>query len=162
MIEVRSPLPTAEARVRARVRSCGICGGQCGTGAGFLRVLRFPLSVIPPIAPNSSSSSGTGTICQIVADVPSGPCLTSPQETKKKIEKSRSLRLFGRRNYEFVSSRTIVWPWWRTESYPRSPTECLVYLLYEIGTAQLNWKGLKQSLSNCWNVWFRKVRIQIS
>jgi hypothetical protein len=23
-------------------RSCGICGGQSGTGAGFLQVLRFP------------------------------------------------------------------------------------------------------------------------
>jgi hypothetical protein len=29
-------LPTAAARVRARVRSCGICGGQSGTRAGFL------------------------------------------------------------------------------------------------------------------------------
>jgi hypothetical protein len=37
---VRAPsvsrwLSTAAARVRARVRSCGVCGGQCGTGAGF-------------------------------------------------------------------------------------------------------------------------------
>jgi hypothetical protein len=29
-------LPTAVARVRARVRSCGIYGGQSGTGIGFL------------------------------------------------------------------------------------------------------------------------------
>jgi hypothetical protein len=50
-------LPTAAARVRARVWSSGICGGQKGAGAGFLRVLRFPLPIfIPPIAPQSSSS----------------------------------------------------------------------------------------------------------
>jgi hypothetical protein len=45
-------LPTAAARVRSQVRSCGICVGQTGTGAGFLRVLRFPLTIlIPPTAP---------------------------------------------------------------------------------------------------------------
>jgi hypothetical protein len=50
-------LPTAAARVRARVWSCGIRGGQSGAGAGFLRVLRFPLPIfIPPIGPQSSSS----------------------------------------------------------------------------------------------------------
>jgi hypothetical protein len=32
-------LPTAVVRVRAWVCSCGICGGQSGSGAGFLRVL---------------------------------------------------------------------------------------------------------------------------
>jgi hypothetical protein len=45
-------LSTAAARVRTRVRSCGIFGGQSDIGAGFLRVLRFPLPIrIPPIAP---------------------------------------------------------------------------------------------------------------
>jgi hypothetical protein len=39
---VSRQLPTAAARVRARVRSCMICGGEGGPGAGFLRVLRFP------------------------------------------------------------------------------------------------------------------------
>jgi hypothetical protein len=44
-------------RLRARVRSCGICGRQSSTGIGFLRVLRFPLPICtPPTAPHSSSS----------------------------------------------------------------------------------------------------------
>jgi hypothetical protein len=48
--------PTAAARVRSRVWSSGICGGQSGVGAGILRVLRFPLPIfIPPIAPQSPS-----------------------------------------------------------------------------------------------------------
>jgi hypothetical protein len=78
-------LPTAVAQVRTQVRSCGICGGQSGAGAGFLRVLWFPLPIlIPPTAPLSSIITGAGTIGQLVADVPSGPSLTPPQETKKK------------------------------------------------------------------------------
>jgi hypothetical protein len=46
---VRRWLPTAAARVRVRA-ACGFCGGQSGTGAGFLRGLRFPLPFIPPIS----------------------------------------------------------------------------------------------------------------
>jgi hypothetical protein len=43
---------TAAARVRSQVRSCGICGGQSGIEAGFLRVLQCPLPIlIPPTAP---------------------------------------------------------------------------------------------------------------
>jgi hypothetical protein len=45
--------PTAAVRVRVRA-ACGVCGGQSGTGAGFLRVLQFPLPIIIP--PISSSS----------------------------------------------------------------------------------------------------------
>jgi hypothetical protein len=49
-------LPTAAARVRSRVWSSGICGGQSGAGVGFLQVLRFPLPIfIPPTAPQSPS-----------------------------------------------------------------------------------------------------------
>jgi hypothetical protein len=44
-------LPTAAARVRVRA-ACAVCDGQSGTGAGFLRVLRFPLPIIPPISPS--------------------------------------------------------------------------------------------------------------
>jgi hypothetical protein len=50
-------LSTTVPRVRARTRSCGICGGQSCTRAGFLPVLRFPLPIlIPPTAPHSSST----------------------------------------------------------------------------------------------------------
>jgi hypothetical protein len=53
-------LPTAAGRVRARVWSCEICGGQSGARAGFLRLLQFPLPIfIPPIAPQSPSGCGT-------------------------------------------------------------------------------------------------------
>jgi hypothetical protein len=58
---VNRRLPTAAARVRTQVRLCGICGGQSGTGAGFLRVLRFLLPIlVPPTAPHSSSSAVPG------------------------------------------------------------------------------------------------------
>jgi hypothetical protein len=49
---VRRWLPTAAARVRLRA-ACGVCGGQSDTGAGFLRVLLFPLPIILPISPTS-------------------------------------------------------------------------------------------------------------
>jgi hypothetical protein len=56
-LAVSCRLPTAASRVRTQVRSYGFRGGQSGTGAGFLRVLRFPLPIlIPPTAPHSSSS----------------------------------------------------------------------------------------------------------
>jgi hypothetical protein len=49
---VRRWLPTAAAQVRVWV-ACEVCGRQCGTGAGFPRVLRFPLPIIPLISPLS-------------------------------------------------------------------------------------------------------------
>jgi hypothetical protein len=58
--------------------SCGICGGQSGDGAGFLRVLRFTLPIfIPPISPQSPSSIIWGWYNRsVVAAVPSGLSLT--------------------------------------------------------------------------------------
>jgi hypothetical protein len=50
-------LLTEATRVRSRVRSFGICGGQSGAGAGFLQVFLCPLPIfILPIAPHSPSS----------------------------------------------------------------------------------------------------------
>jgi hypothetical protein len=71
-------LSGAAAMARARVRSCGICGEQSGTGAGFFQVLRFALPIfIPPIAPISPSSVIWGWYnSPIVAVVPSGLSLT--------------------------------------------------------------------------------------
>jgi hypothetical protein len=47
-------LPTAVAQVRAESGHVGYFGGQSGTGEGFLQAFRFPLPIIPPIAPHSS------------------------------------------------------------------------------------------------------------
>jgi hypothetical protein len=70
-------LPTAAARVRSHIKCCG-------TGAGFLRVVRFPLPIlIPPTAPHSSSLIRGCTIGRLVAYVPSGLSLTQPQGTKE-------------------------------------------------------------------------------
>jgi hypothetical protein len=45
----RWPL-TAEARVRARVNPCRICGGQSGTGQVFSEYFGFPWKyIIPPL-----------------------------------------------------------------------------------------------------------------
>jgi hypothetical protein len=51
MAQVVSCRPlTAEARVRARVNPCGICGGQSGTETGFSPsfFLFSPVNIIPP------------------------------------------------------------------------------------------------------------------
>jgi hypothetical protein len=47
-------LTTVAPRVRSRVWSSGICGGQSDAGSGILRVLRFPLPIcFPPKSPAS-------------------------------------------------------------------------------------------------------------
>jgi hypothetical protein len=68
-------LPTAATRVQTRVYSCGICGGQSGAGAGFLRVLPFPLPIfIPTISLQSPSPIIRGWYNRpVVAAVPKVP-----------------------------------------------------------------------------------------
>jgi hypothetical protein len=76
---VRRWLPTAAVRVRVRA-ACGVCGGQRGTGAGFLRVFHFPLPIIPPISP-SSESPGAGTIGHLWLQCRVGPIGFHPHHT---------------------------------------------------------------------------------
>jgi hypothetical protein len=98
-------LPTAVARVRARVWSCGICGGQSGAGAGFLRVLRFSLPIfIPPIAPQSPSSIIWGLYNKPeVTAVPSGLSPT-PLIIKKNSRTSFLARDFKQTLWNILSS----------------------------------------------------------
>jgi hypothetical protein len=81
-------LPTAVVRVRSQVRSCGICGGQSGSGAGFSKYFGFPCQFSFHRLPHTHHHhllSGAGTIGQTVADVPGGLSLTPPQEIKYKL-----------------------------------------------------------------------------
>jgi hypothetical protein len=71
-------LPTAAARFRDQVKSYGIYGGQSGAGAGFLRVLLFPL-----LHTHHRLPFQTGTVDQIVPNLSSGLSLTTPRETKE-------------------------------------------------------------------------------
>jgi hypothetical protein len=65
----RRPL-TAEARIRARVNPCGICGGHSGTGTGFSPSSSvFTGQCIIPPSLSKFISSGGWTICPLVAAV---------------------------------------------------------------------------------------------
>jgi hypothetical protein len=84
-------LPTSAAWVQPK-SDRGICDEQSRAGASFLRLLRFPLALISPAAPHSSSSViiRGSTVRQIVADVRSGFILPLPQETITKVTKRSS------------------------------------------------------------------------
>jgi hypothetical protein len=90
-------LPTAAARVRARVWSCGICGGQSGAGAGFFRVPRFPLPIfIPPIARQSPSSIIWGLYNR--PEVAAIPSWLSPTPLRKKKPLERRNEMYAARS----------------------------------------------------------------
>jgi hypothetical protein len=82
-------LPTVATRVRARVWSSGICGGQICAGASFLLVLRFPLPILIPLNSPSSQSLGAGTISQKWPKCRVDPVWTPPptMRIKKYIKK---------------------------------------------------------------------------
>jgi hypothetical protein len=65
---------TAVDRVRAQVRSCGICGGQSGTGAGFPKSFDFPypFSFLRLLHTLHNLLSSAGITGGIAAGVPSG------------------------------------------------------------------------------------------
>jgi hypothetical protein len=74
-------LPTAAARIRAQVRTYVICGGQSGRFSPRTSI-SYEFS-FHRLLHTHHLSPRTGTIGQIVTDVPSGVSLTSPQETKR-------------------------------------------------------------------------------
>jgi hypothetical protein len=64
------------ARVHAKVRSCGVCGGQNSNGV-FFRYFIFPCySFHPLFHTHHHSSFGAGTIGQIMANMQSEFSLT--------------------------------------------------------------------------------------
>jgi hypothetical protein len=91
-------LLTAAARVEAQVGSCGVFGGQRGSGAGFLRLFQFPLPIlITPIAPQSSSSIIWGWYNRPISGRRTNwtqSHLTSPQETKKAVKLNENVAVY--------------------------------------------------------------------
>jgi hypothetical protein len=88
-------------RFRSKFKSCGICGGQSGTG----QVYHFPL---PPIHrlfhTRHHPPSGAGTVGQTVGQVPTGLIPTQPQQTKCQI----NLKEMILKNSLFLISATLL------------------------------------------------------
>jgi hypothetical protein len=82
--------PTAEACVRARVRSCGFVVDKVALGQVFLRVLWFPLPIfIKPTAPQSPSSIIWGWYNRPVVAVVASRLSLTP--LRRKIKKKTSV-----------------------------------------------------------------------
>jgi hypothetical protein len=75
-------LPTAAAQVQSHIKSCQVCSVESSAGAGFLRVLLFPIPIFIHRLLYIHLSSRAGTVDQLVTDVPSRLNLTPlPHET---------------------------------------------------------------------------------
>jgi hypothetical protein len=85
-------LLTVAGRVPSQARPCGICGERCGTGACFLRVFLFPLTILIPPKLHTHLSSEADPIGALMGDVPCGLSLTPFHEIKK----SKDLERGGR------------------------------------------------------------------
>jgi hypothetical protein len=130
--------PTVAAQVRSRVWSYGICIGQSGTGAGFFRVLRFPLPVfIPPVAPQSFSSIIWGLYNRPeVAAVPSGLSPTPPIIIK------------------IMWSARIVWPvnnWFTSYRYSLKSFNSKDKKPFATRSRPTYFRTLRANSLECWN-----------
>jgi hypothetical protein len=114
----------AATRVRSRVWSSRICGGQSGAGAGFPRVLRFPLPIfIPPIAPQSPSPIiGAGTIGQKWSQYKA--LSPTPLSIKKIVENKAS--------GEYIASNFRVEKWAKGRNQREGGSKLVFYLAHSL------------------------------
>jgi hypothetical protein len=115
-------LPTTAARVPAQVRSCGICGGQSGTRAALLRVLRFPLPIIiTSTAPHSSSIIrgwyNTPISCRRTKRMQSHP---TPKKLNKIWESKRTGSFDRLWHYQLMNMGSKLWNWYTPSTYHSS------------------------------------------
>jgi hypothetical protein len=117
-------LPTAAARVRSKVKSRGIYGGQNDTGEGFLWVLRFPLAIlIPPNAPYSSIIWGwysrpiSGRRTKSIQSHPTKAKVKKRQHRLSRISRMDSNRVpnlglqFKPERFRDIENLFRSWPW---------------------------------------------------
>jgi hypothetical protein len=122
-LPVSHQLPNIEALVQSQGRSCGICGGQSDTGAGFLRQFSFHQLLYIHL------SFGAGAIGRLVTDstkwTQSQPHPTKLKKKKKWGEASFSLHSCGinprRLHVRFIVDKITLeqkFLWFSPANYP--------------------------------------------